>query len=49
MTMHFSPELLVIGGQTVVAALITIALLWYARLFRETERRTRQIEAINDN
>ena len=48
MTMHFSPELLVIGGQTVVAALITIALLWYARLFRETERRTRQIEAIND-
>lgn len=46
--MHMSPELLVIGGQTIVAALITVALLWYARLFRETERRTRQIEAIND-
>ncbi|MFQ5854959.1 MAG: sensor histidine kinase [Anaerolineae bacterium] len=46
--MPLSPELLVIGGQTVVAALITIALLWYARLFRETERRARQIEAIND-
>ncbi|RME48823.1 MAG: GAF domain-containing protein [Chloroflexi bacterium] len=46
--MRVSPELLVIGGQTVVAALITIALLWYARLFRETERRTRQIEAINE-
>jgi signal transduction histidine kinase len=43
-----SPELLVIGGQTVVAALITIALLWYARLFRETERRAHQIQAIND-
>lgn len=46
--MRFSPELLVIGGQTVVAALITVALLWYIRLFRETERRARQIEAIND-
>lgn len=43
-----SPELLVIGGQTVVAALITIALLWYARLFRETERRAHQIQAINE-
>lgn len=43
-----SPELLVIGGQTVVAALITIALLWYARLFRETERRAYQIQAINE-
>lgn len=43
-----SPELIVIVAQTVVAALITIALLWYARLFRETERRTRQIETIND-
>jgi signal transduction histidine kinase len=46
--MHVSPELLVIGGQTVVAALITVALLWYARLFQESERRARQIEAVND-
>ncbi|MBS1251355.1 MAG: Sporulation kinase E [Anaerolineales bacterium] len=43
-----SPEIIVIGAQTVVAALITIALLWYARLFRETERRARQIETLND-
>lgn len=46
--MHISPELLVIGGQTVIAALITIALLWYVRLLREAERRAHQIEAIND-
>lgn len=44
--MHLSPELLVIGGQTVVAALITIVLLWYIRLFRETEHRAHQIEAV---
>ncbi len=46
--MPVSPEILVIGAQTIVAALITIALLWYARLFRETESRAHQIEAIND-
>ena len=46
--MPISPELLVIGGQTIVAGLITVALLWYTRLFRETERRANQIEAINE-